>query len=214
MMRPFGFTLTVGLLCGLAFAPMAAATEIDVQLDEILIEGGFETTQTYVPDFPILGMGELDLDAGTGTIDLSDYMNFIDLAFNGVGNEARIDLMDWQQTITAIDVDGNITSTGSGSTACESFTGIGETLCGSVPPTIEGWPPPDGEALLSSAVIDTEAQTIVVIDNSVALAGTITSSYSYTVVPEPEAGLLGMAGLITLAALVARRSPGRARTAR
>lgn len=213
-MRPFGFKLTVGLLCALAFAPMATATEVDIQLDEILIEGGFETIQTYVPDFPILGSGDLDLEVGTGTIDLSDYMNFIDLVFNGAGDEARIDVMDWQQIITDVDMDGNLTSTGSGTTACEFFTPIGETLCGSVPATIAGWPPPDGDMLLSSAVIDTEAQTIVVVDNSVALAGTITSSYSYTVVPEPEAGLLGLAGLMTLAALVARRRTSEAEVAR
>jgi hypothetical protein len=48
-------------------------------------------------------------------------------------------------------------------------------------------------------VIDSGAQTITVIDNSNAAAGTITQFYSYTIVPEPSTGLLLLSGLVGIA---------------
>jgi hypothetical protein len=209
-MRAFVTTLMVGLLGALALTPLAGATEIDFQLDDIVIVGApFETTQSYVPEFPILGSGDLDFGLGTGTLMLSDYANFIDLVANGVGDDAQLDIEGWMQTITDIDIDGNITSTGGGTASCTGFTMIGGTICGSVPPDIAGWPAPDGAELASSAVIDEEAQTITVIDNSIALAGTVTASYSYTIVPEPHAGSLGLASLFGLFLLASSRRAGR-----
>lgn len=65
--------------------------------------------------------------------------------------------------------------------------GLGALVCGATPPTVAGWPPAGG-----TAVLDTNAQTIVVvtIDPN---AGTITQTLSYSVVPEP--GTLALLGV-------------------
>jgi hypothetical protein len=54
---------------------------------------------------------------------------------------------------------------------------------------------------VGSAKINPLAQTITVIDNSDANVVTITSYYSYTVVPEPSMALLMGGGLVAIAML-------------
>jgi hypothetical protein len=105
-----------------------------------------------------------------------DYQIFIDI--NDDGDDARLDVTNWQQTITGIDGVGNVTSIGSGSVVCTIVGGIGELVCPSVAPTVLGWPPQSGD-LPSSAVINPGAETITVVDNSVSAAGTISQFFSY-----------------------------------
>lgn len=178
-----------------AFSGASLAEPIAFQLDNVTTEGGnFPTIQTYVPAFPLIGSGDVDFQSGTGVLNLPDYQIFLDI--NNDGSDARLDITNWQQTVTAIDGSGNITSTGSGNVACTIVGGIGELVCPTVAPTVPSWPPPSGD-LSSSAVLDPGARTIIVVDNSIAAAGTITQFYSYTA-PEPGGAAghaLGMAVL-------------------
>ena len=83
--------------------------------------------------------------------------------------------------------------------------GLGGFVCPGVLPTVAGWPPADG-GTPSSAVIDTLAQTITVIDTSAdGTAGTITQNYSYSIVPEPGTALLLGGGLVGFGVLGKRR---------
>jgi hypothetical protein len=186
------------------FSGAAVAESIVFQLDDVTTEGGtFLTIQTYVPAFPLIGSGDIDVETGSGVLNLPDYQIVIDI--NNDGPDAELDVANWQQTVTAIDGIGNVTSTGSGSVICTIVGGIGELVCPTVSPTIASWPPPDGD-LDSSAVIDPVARTITVIDNSIAAAGTITQFYSYTV-PEPG----GAAGPALGVAVLTWLSRGRGR---
>jgi hypothetical protein len=186
------------------FAGLASATPILFQLDNVTIVGSFvPTVQTYNPALPITGSGDIDFGAGTGTLVLSDYDVFIDV--NADGNDAQLEIVGWTQTIISIDGGGNIVSTGGGTSACTNLGGFGGFVCGATSPTVLGWPPVDG-TLPSSALINTGAQTITIVDNSNALAGTVTQFYSYTLVtPEPGTALLMGAGLLGLGLVGARR---------
>lgn len=178
-----------------AFSGATLAEPITFQLDDVITAGGvFPTIQTYVPAFPLIGSGDIDFETGTGVLELPDYQIFLDV--NDDGDDARLDVTNWQQTVTGIDELGNITTTGSGSVVCTPVGGIGDLVCGTAP-DIASWPPPNGD-LQSSAVIDLDAGTIIVVDNSVSAAGTITQFYSFTV-PEPE----GAAGSALAAAVLA-----------
>jgi hypothetical protein len=164
----------------------------------------FATSQVYSPGFPIVGTGDLDLGTGTGWVNLPTYMITIDVLL-AAGPDAEVTITGWTQTITGIDVLGNLTSTGGGSSGCNNLSGlIGGFVCGALPPGVAGWPPVDGGSP-SSAVIDTLAQTITVVDNSNATAGTITQLYSYTFVPEASTALLLGAGLLGLGIAGRRR---------
>ncbi len=178
-------------------AGVASATPVVFQLDDVTIVGGsFPTSQTYSPPFPIVGSGNLDPGAGTGFLTLPDYSIVIDVNLDGP--DAQLDVSNWSQTITSIDGAGNITSTGGGTTTCTDLGGFGSFICPTVPPNIAGWPPADRASALSSAVLDETLQTITVIDNSSAAAGTVTQFYSYTIVPEPGTVLLLAGGLVGL----------------
>jgi len=189
--------LLTAALCTLT-AGTASAVAITLSLDNVTQAGGSNPSlQTYVPGFPIVGSGSMDFGAGTGFVTLPNYSIFIDIASGGVfdGDDVRLDIAGWTQNISSTDGSGNLTSTGGGTTSCTVLGGIGSFVCPTIAPTVPGWPPADGSLLLSSAVIDTLAQTIVITDNSSdAVAGTITQFYSYTV-PEPTSGLLLLAGL-------------------
>jgi hypothetical protein len=180
-------------------AGAAYATPINLQLDSVTtVGGGFPSLQRYDPPLPLLGSGDIDFGAGTGSLSLPDYSIFIDAGISGPSGfeDVRLDISGWGQTITAIDGSGNITSTASGSVTCTSLGGIGAFICPGVVPDVAAWPPADGASLTSSAVLEALAQTITVIDNSNADAGTVTSMYSYTVVPEPGTALLLGIGLV------------------
>jgi len=105
----------VGLTAmGLLFAASASAVPINLQLNSITTVGGsFPTDTTYTPGLPILGSGDIDFGAGTGTLTLSDYSSVLDVQQDLI-LDAQIDVTGWMQTITSIDGSGNITSTGSG----------------------------------------------------------------------------------------------------
>lgn len=182
----------------LFFAGSASAIPINLQLDNVTTMGGtFPTLTTYSPGFPITGSGDIDFGTGTGSISLIDYSSTLDINIDTV-LDVRLDITNWSQTITAIDGSGNITSTGGGAVACTVLGGLGGFVCPSVPTTVAGWAPADGATLFSSAILDTGAQTIVIVDNSNAAGGTVTSYYSYSVVPEPGTALLIGGGLIGL----------------
>ena len=180
----------------------AVAVPITFQLDNVTVVGAaIASTQTYVPGFPITGVGDIDFAGGTGWLSLPDHSILIDIVATGPGLDAQIDVSGWGQTISAIDVAGNITSTGSGAYACPYPL----AACNVGPPVNTGWPPVDGGSP-SSAVIDLGLQTITVIDASdTASTGTVTYFYSYTVVPEPGTALLVGGGLAAYGMIMRRR---------
>jgi hypothetical protein len=197
--------LLLTLVLSIFVAGAASAVPVTFQLDNVTTVGGaFVTAQTYIPGFPITGSGNIDFGAGTGTLSLSNYSIILDVSADLV-LDARIDISGWTQTITAIDGLGNITSTGGGSAVCTVLGGIGGFVCPGVAPTIPGWPPANGTTLLSSAVLNQLAQTITVIDNSNANAGTVTQYFSYSIVPEPGTGLLVASGVFAFGLYSRRR---------
>jgi hypothetical protein len=205
MMKRIRASIFFGLFLLLTSPSIGLATPIVFQLDGVTIVGElFATTQTYNPVFPIVGSGDLDLGAGTGTVSLQDYTIAIDVLLTAGGTDALVTMAGWNQTITAIDGSGNLTSTGGGTPSCANLGGVGNLVCGALPPTVSGWAPLDG-ASPSSAVIDMFAQTITIVDNSNATAGTITQLYSYTFVPEASTALLLGMGLLGLG-VAGRRS--------
>ena len=185
----------------------ASATAIDFWMTGITISGGIlPTTQSYVPEFPMAGQGDIDFSLGTGWVTLPAlYVVFIDVNNTGV-NDARIFVQNWKQNITSIDGAGNITTTAEGTSPCQDLSGggIGSLVCGSAPANVAPWPPVGAG---SSATIDKIAQTITVVDASaVGTAGTITQTYFYAPVPEPGTALLVGSGLIGPAASRKRRN--------
>jgi hypothetical protein len=184
------------------FANVAAAVPIILQLDSSTTVGGaLPVLQDFTPTLPLIGSGDIDFGTGTGTLTLPNYSITLDTGFSGPDgiDDALITTTNWSQTITSIDGSGNITSTGGGSVSCQFLGGIGGLICPSVSTVVAGWPAADGVSLTSSAIIDTVAQTIIVIDNSNSQAGTITQQFSYSIVPEPGTALLMGGGLIGLA---------------
>jgi len=185
------------------FVGIASAEPIDFQLDRIDAVGGLLIVeQIYDPPLPLAGSGDIDFGTGTGTLSLPNYSVTIDVSADG-SPDALLDITGWTQTITSIDGQGNIVSTGSGSVVCTIVPGsaYGGFVCPGVSPTVLGWPP---AGTGSSAILDDVAQTITITDASAAsTAGTLTQEFSYTV-PEPSSGLTISAALFTLG-LVARR---------
>lgn len=202
------------LLITLLFAApagLASASPITLSLDSVSVVGAaLPVGQTLFPPLggPItgaVGSSNIDFGTGTGTLTLPNYFVILDLSINGT-NDARLNIQSWQQTISAIDPAGNITSAGSGSVACTPIDpNLGPLVCNAVAPTVAGWPPVDGASLLSSALIDPALQTITVVDNSNATAGTVTTFYSYTLVPEPGSAMLAGLGFAGLAIMRRRQ---------
>jgi hypothetical protein len=180
----------------LLFAGIASATPITFSLDSVTVVGSaLPATQTYTPPLPIVGSGNIDFGLGTGSVSLPDYSVTLDIG-SDTFLDAKIDTTGWSQTITSIDLSGNVTSTGAGTNSCTDLGGgFGGIVCAIFAPTVAGWPPPGAT---SSAILDTFAQTLVVTDTSDPNAGTVTQYYSYTVVPEPGTALLMGLGLFGL----------------
>ena len=188
-------------------AGVASAIAVQFQLDNVTQSGGSNpSSQSYTPNFPIVGSGDIDFATGLGTVSLPNYSVVIDVNTNSV-DDVQLDIAGWSQTITAVDGSNNITSTGSGTVTCTVLGGIGSFVCPTIATSVVGWPPADGSLLLSSAVIDLLAQTIVITDNSSdSLAGTITQYFSYGVIPEPGTGILVGSALLGLGLNGRRRS--------
>jgi hypothetical protein len=177
------------------FAGAASAVPVDFAfLSSTTVGGAFPVEQTFVPALPILGSGNIDFASGTGTVTLPNYSIILDV--NSDGDDARLNISNWSQTITSIDALGNIESIGGGTVQCAILGGLGSFICPGVSTTVAGWPP---AGLLSSAVLDPILQTITVRDNSDANAGDVTTVYGYTVVPEPGTALLLGGGLMAMA---------------
>jgi hypothetical protein len=177
------------------FAGAASAVPVDFAfLSSTTVGGAFPVEQTFVPALPILGSGNIDFASGTGTVTLPNYSIILDV--NSDGDDARLNISNWSQTITSIDALGNVESIGGGTVQCAILGGLGSFICPGVSTTVAGWPP---AGLLSSAVLDPILQTITVRDNSDANAGDVTTVYGYTVVPEPGMALLLGGGLMAMA---------------
>jgi hypothetical protein len=177
------------------FAGAASAVPVDFAfLSSTTVGGAFPVEQTFVPALPILGSGNIDFASGTGTVTLPNYSIILDV--NSDGDDARLNISNWSQTITSIDALGNVESIGGGTVQCAILGGLGSFICPGVSTTVAGWPP---AGLLSSAVLDPILQTITVRDNSDANAGDVTTVYGYTVVPEPGTALLLGGGLMAMA---------------
>jgi hypothetical protein len=178
------------------FAGAASAVPVDFTfLSTTTVGGTFPTQQTFLPALPISGSGNIDFASGTGTLTLPDYSVILDI--NSDGADARLDISNWSQTITSIDTSGNIMSTGGGTVVCTNLGGFGGFICPEVSPTVLGWP--TAGPALSSAILDPTLQKITVRDNSDPNAGTVTTVYGYTVVPEPGTALLLGGGLMAMA---------------
>jgi len=192
--------LLFAIALSLLIAGSASAVVVNFQQDSFSAVGGaFPVGQTYVPPLPLVGSGNIDFGTGTGTLMLPDYSVILDVS-NDLVLDAQIDTTGWMQTITSIDGLGNITSTGSGSVSCTVLGGLGGFVCPSVAPTVGDWGIPG-----VSAVINTLAQTITVVDTRDANAGTITLGFSYSIVPEPGTALLVSCGLFGLGLARKRR---------
>jgi hypothetical protein len=193
------------LLLTTVWAGAASATPITLSLDSIEIVGAaFPVEQTTTPTTPI-GLGDIDFGLGTGWLKMLSYTTHINVTTNVPVIDADLDIQGWTQTISSIDGSGNITSSGIGQVTCTSYNFIGNFVCGAAPPTVAGWPPPDGASLTSSAVLDEGLMQIVVVDNSNASAGTVTSTYSYAIAPEPSTGMLTALGLVAFSVVSRRR---------
>jgi hypothetical protein len=181
------------------FAGAASAVPIDFTfLGSTTVGGAFPTDQTFVPSLPLSGSGNIDFASGTGTLTLPDHSITLDI-LSTPDLDARLDISGWTQTITSIDILGNIESTGGGTVGCEDLGGFGNFICPAAIGPVAGWPPADGASAASSAVLNTGFQRITVIDNSDPNAGRITSVYTYTIVPEPGTALLLGGGLMAMA---------------
>jgi hypothetical protein len=177
------------------FAGAASAVPVDFAfLSSTTVGGAFPVEQTFVPALPILGSGNIDFASGTGTVTLPNYSIILDV--NSDGDDARLNISNWSQTITSIDALGNVESIGGGTVQCAILGGLGSFICPGVSTTVAGWPP---AGPLSSAVLDPTLQTITVRDYSNADAGDVTTVYGYTVVPEPGMALLLGGGLMAMA---------------
>ena len=146
--------------------------------------GAAPSSQTYVPDLPLEGTGYLDLEGGTGSLKLPPYSLVVDVLLNGP--DARFDITNWVQTVATIDEFGNMSATAASDVVCTDLGGgFGTMVCGTDPDGT--WPPADGTDP-SSAKIDTEEQTMTIVNNSSqSLAGTIYTVYTYEFLPEPSA---------------------------
>jgi hypothetical protein len=200
--------LTASISMFFAGSAWAAVVPITVELTSVTaVDAAVDLIQAYTPPLPITGgYGNLDVAGGSGWLRMPDYDFTID-ALADATIDSEVNVSGWLQIITGIDGGNNVTTTGIGLVTCvDAGGGFGTLVCDNIPTDVMGWPPPDGEILLSSAIIDTGAQTFTVIDNSNALAGTVTSIYTYGLaVPEPSTALLLGAGLIGFAALRRQR---------
>jgi hypothetical protein len=179
------------------FVGPASALNYTLSLDNVTIVGGIlPTSQTYMPTLPIIGNGVLFQPTGK-FLELPDYSIIIDVNLDG--DDARLDITNWRQDITNINIAGFITSTGSGSTACTDLGGgFGALVCQNSPMGVGGWSGADPAVAPSARLTgDSLGGTIVVTDSTNAAAGTVTQFYSYSIVPEPGTGsllALGLAG--------------------
>jgi len=183
----------------------ASAAPITLTLDSIsIVDSAVPVVQTTTPGTPF-GLGDIDFGLGTGWLKMVNYTTHINATTNVPEIDADLDIEGWTQLITSIDVGGNITSTGSGQVTCTSFNFIGNFVCDAAPPGVAGWPPQNGVSLPSSAILDEVLMQIVVIDNSNASAGTVTTTYSYAIAPEPSTGMLTALGLVAFSVVSRRR---------
>lgn len=193
-----------------AIAVGSWAVPISIQLDSIGVDSSIEASAT-IEGAPIVGSGDITLDAATQTISAG---MFTLPTFSAITDVVVVPGQDATITTTGLShtnlggTFANVTSTGAGSLTCVPILGsaFGTAVCGGAPTSVSGFG--DGNTTVLT-LTDAAALigTIVSVDVSVTAGTTVTTttSYSFAGVPEPGTLLLLASGMAGLALLGRRR---------
>ncbi len=184
-----------------------SATSFDAQ---------FGSSQTFTPELPFSGSGDIDEAGGTYDVTLPTFTIVIDV-LAVPGDDAEIETTGWGQVGTftpgAGEQDLNGTSASGTSTCTDLGGGLGGLVCAEVPPNILPWPPTgDAGPTLGppGAFIDTADGpgydgTIRVVEAFDSNGGQLENIYRYSFLSVPEPATTAMLLGAGFALLLARR---------
>lgn len=187
-------------------AAFAAPDVVSFSLVSSVSSGGlFPSASTYTPPLPIAGFGTIDEVAGTYDVSLMDFTIRIDVIVgSGDPPDADVTITNWGQVGTFTGA-GDMTSTSaSGTVSCTDLGGgVGSFICALIDPTVPTWPASGDSGPLGppGAVIDTNANTIVITEAFDASGGQVQNTYSYAPasVPVPtlsDWGVVALGGVV------------------